>query len=605
MSALLLVQFGLSLLSAFLGGAVGWWLRGLPLRKEAKRAKPGGRQQFAADMLQNLHSTAETLRTCIEQHTECMRSIQTELNNSTSTEPAIITNAAETIIASNGLVQHRIENIRHSLADKGQEIRDCLNDTSGLLFTFASLDRQKHVYRQVLSSLEVLACEFAGEVKGHGKRLQQITGSLEQKGQTSAATVTEAVTQILDATTEVQRFIERSEERIEAQAETMHMQAILTHTDLLTSLPNRRALEAELTRVASDPISRSAMCTLMLIDLDSFAGVNKDYSHKGGDMILRQAGAKIKDLMRGRDLVVRYGGDSFAVMLSQTTLHDALPMAERVRKTLADAQLSQGTRPLKVTASIGIAQLHADEMRGPVLDRVEQALAAAQASGGNVCFRHDGRECCPVSAAFQEKQANAAEESLSLASLWHDSTVAGQPSPDASKPTVEDPTLTGRSLFSANLSRRLAEWKRGGADVSVAVMRVDQMDELIARFGVQGHNFLRQVLGRLLEATTREMDERCEFEDGLFAMILPGADKANALAIAARLRSQVRQCKVRMGRDLWDLTASIGVAHCTVANRVMDIMLCAEASMKEAARLGGDAVADSLPMQEQVTPQTV
>jgi GGDEF domain-containing protein len=88
-------------------------------------------------------------------------------------------------------------------------------------------------------------------------------------------------------------------------------------------------------------------------------------------------------------------------------------------------------------------------------------------------------------------------------------------------------------------------------------------------------------------------------------MILPGADKANALAIAARLRSQVRQCKVRMGRDLWDLTASIGVAHCTVANRVMDIMLCAEASMKEAARLGGDAVADSLPMQEQTAPQAV
>ena len=90
-------------------------------------------------------------------------------------------------------------------------------------------------------------------------------------------------------------------------------------------------------------------------------------------------------------------------------------------------------------------------------------------------------------------------------------------------------------------------------------------------------------MGRLLEAATRDMDERCEFEDGLFALLLPGTDEANALAVADRLCAQVRQCKVRMGSDLWDLTASIGVAHCSVAARVMDIMLSAEAAMRTAA----------------------
>jgi len=116
------------------------------------------------------------------------------------------------------------------------------------------------------------------------------------------------------------------------------------------------------------------------------------------------------------------------------------------------------------------------------------------------------------------------------------------------------------------------------------------MDALVARFGDQAQIFLRQVLGRLLEATTRDMDERCEFEDGLFAFLLPGADEGNALAVAERICEQVRQCKVRMGRDLWDLTASIGVAHCNVAARVMDIMLSAEAALHTAAESGGDAV---------------
>jgi len=101
---------------------------------------------------------------------------------------------------------------------------------------------------------------------------------------------------------------------------------------------------------------------------------------------------------------------------------------------------------------------------------------------------------------------------------------------------------------------------------------------------------LRQVLGRLLEAATRDMDERCEFEDGLFALLLPGTDETSALAVADRLCFQMRQCKVRMGSDLWGLTASIGVAHCSVAARVMDIMLSAEAAMRAAVDNGGDRV---------------
>jgi diguanylate cyclase (GGDEF)-like protein len=136
------------------------------------------------------------------------------------------------------------------------------------------------------------------------------------------------------------------------------------------------------------------------------------------------------------------------------------------------------------------------------------------------------------------------------------------------------------------------------------MLRVDQMSELVDRFGEQGHEFLRQVLGRLLEAATRDMDERCEFEDGLFALLLPGTDKGNALAVAERLRSQIRQCKVRMDRDLWDLSASIGVAHCTVAARVMDIMLIAEAAMEQACQNGGDAVCVGEPVSDPLAVAT-
>ncbi|MEX0641929.1 MAG: diguanylate cyclase [Pirellulales bacterium] len=591
MSSSLLIQFIAPVVAAFVGGAVGWCLRGQPNSKPAKqREQP--RKQAAAQILQSLQAAAETVRSCVEQHTECIRTIQSELDESTSTEPVIITKMAESIIESNGLVEHQCNDIRNSLNDQRREIRDWLANSDGLLFTFASLDRQKQAYNQVLASLETLAAELGGQIKGHGQRLQKISGELESCSDPTASGLSNAVTQILDATDDVQKQIAAAEQQISVQADSVQMQAILTHTDLLTSLPNRKALEAELARAAAQT-GRTPLATLLFVDLDGFSLINREYGHQGGDVILRQAAGIFKKLARGKDLVARLRGDTFALLLNQTTLHDALPFAERVRKELGDAQFSHGTHPLKVTASIGIAQLRPEEMRGAVTDRVSQALQAAKQAGGNLCFRHDGENCHPVSSAFQAKGRRAAEESLSLAALWRDSSgeeSQREPENSASAAATGDPELSGRSLFASNLSRRLSEWKRGGASVSVAVLRVDQIDELVGRFGEKGRAFLRQVLGRLMEATTRDMDERSEFEDGLFAMLLPGADEANALAVADRLCAQVRQCKVRMGSDLWDLTASIGVAHCSVAARVMDIMLSAEAAMHEAAERGGDGV---------------
>ena len=605
MSSVAFIQFSAPILAALAGGAAGWWLRGRPKPKATKpRELP--QKKVAAQVLQNLQAAAETVRSCVEQHADCIRAIKSELDEASSTEPIIITKLADSIVESTDLAQHQCDDIRQSIQSKRQELRNCLANSDRLLFTFASLDRQEQAYRQVLSSLEVLATELNTEIKGHGQRLQKISGDLEGSADNTAEGVASAVAQILDATAEVEQRVAKTEQRIVAQAQNVEMQAILTHADLLTSLPNRRALVAELQRAASQT-GQTPKATLVLIDLDSFSLVNSEYGHQGGDMILRQAAAEVKKLARGRDLVARYRGDTFALLLNQTTLHDALPIAEKVRKQLQDTQFSQGANPLRLTASVGIAQLRPEEMLAATTDRVEQAVLAAQQAGGNVCYRHDGESCVPVSSAFQAKSGQAAGESLSLAAYWRDSatTAADSPKAEAARAEEAEVELSGRSLFAANLSRRLAEWKRGGASVSVAVLRVDQMNALVERFGDQGQSFLRQVMGRLLEATTRDMDERCEFDDGLFAFLLPGTDESNALAFAERICAQVRQCKVRMGRDLWDLTASMGVAHCTEAVRVMDIMLSAEAALHTAAEKGGDAVCVGQAVQGPATVANV
>jgi diguanylate cyclase (GGDEF)-like protein len=311
--------------------------------------------------------------------------------------------------------------------------------------------------------------------------------------------------------------------------------------------------------------------------------------------------------MRGKDLAAHYGGDRYALLLHQTTLHDSLPIVERMRTTLAEAPFSHGSLPLRLTASIGVAQLLPEETPAEIVCRSQEALRAAQQAGGNSCFWHDGQASFPVSAPFKVVEGAEGSAAPTLLSMFRRSIsgIDAEEPIDSAEQNAERPTLTGRSLFVANLQRRMTEWKRGGPVVSVIVLRVDQQKELLSRFGNHAQTFLHRVLSRLLEAVTRDMDERCEFEDGLFAVLLPGADEANALAVAERLRSQIRQCKVRMSDALWDLTASIGVAHCSPGTNTVEMMRAAEGAMKQAIVEGGDAICSQQAAAEELRAAAV
>src|SRR5262249_25015817 len=154
-----------------------------------------------------------------------------------------------------------------------------------------------------------------------------------------------------------------------------------------------------------------------LVDLDKFARVNAQYGHQGGDVILRQAAGVIKQLLNGKELVARYSGDTYAILLHQTTLHDALPIVERMRSTIEQSQFSHGSLPLRMSASIGVAQLQPEESPDDLLSRAQTALRTAQQAGGNGCYWHDGAASFPVSGAFKNSEAtNGASNAPSLLS---------------------------------------------------------------------------------------------------------------------------------------------------------------------------------------------
>jgi diguanylate cyclase (GGDEF)-like protein len=145
-------------------------------------------------------------------------------------------------------------------------------------------------------------------------------------------------------------------------------------TDPLTALPNRRAHDAELTRVAARGRRHNAPTTVGVADIDLFKQVNDQYGHPAGDLVLAEVGKAIEHAARGTDFVARTGGEEFGMLFPDTPLEMALLVAERIRKAVAAASVTTPDGDtIRVTVSIGLAALAPG-------GKPEQAVAGADAA---------------------------------------------------------------------------------------------------------------------------------------------------------------------------------------------------------------------------------
>ncbi len=154
----------------------------------------------------------------------------------------------------------------------------------------------------------------------------------------------------------------------------------LASTDALTGLANRRRIVEYLDATLSDVADGDAGLSVVLFDIDHFKAVNDRYGHDVGDEVLKRVAASAIEGLRSTDLIGRYGGEEFVIILPRTDADTALQIAERVRSRIEASR--GGTQP-KVTVSLGVATTQGDDTGHVILKRADVALYAAKDAGRN------------------------------------------------------------------------------------------------------------------------------------------------------------------------------------------------------------------------------
>jgi diguanylate cyclase (GGDEF)-like protein len=157
----------------------------------------------------------------------------------------------------------------------------------------------------------------------------------------------------------------------------------LATTDTLTGLNNRGAMLASVEHLHHLAIRDKQALLLLMLDIDHFKLINDQHGHAAGDLVLQELGVILKQVVRGSDLVGRIGGEEFLLCVYKGTTTEANHLVQRLQKAIREKEFSFKGRRLKVTLSIGIAKMSADEplLLGELLQRSDMALYQAKNAG--------------------------------------------------------------------------------------------------------------------------------------------------------------------------------------------------------------------------------
>ena len=158
------------------------------------------------------------------------------------------------------------------------------------------------------------------------------------------------------------------------------------HRDPLTGTSNRAALNNSMLREVELARRHSTSLSMIVVDIDLFKSINDTYGHSVGDDVICSLTGIIDKIIRKSDMLFRFGGEEFVVLLSNTNREGALLLAERIRRGVEQTSVRTERRTIPITVSLGVATLAATDSAQSLFEKADKALYIAKSEGRN-CVR--------------------------------------------------------------------------------------------------------------------------------------------------------------------------------------------------------------------------
>jgi len=155
---------------------------------------------------------------------------------------------------------------------------------------------------------------------------------------------------------------------------------IISETDSLTGIANRRAFMEKIEEAVKISQNFNYPLSVILFDIDNFKKVNDTYGHDVGDEVLKEITKIVSNQLRKTDFFARWGGEEFMIILENTELEDAVQLAERLRKTIEAYKFKKVGY---ITVSFGVTEFKSNEDIDSLLKRLDELLYKAKKKGKN------------------------------------------------------------------------------------------------------------------------------------------------------------------------------------------------------------------------------
>jgi diguanylate cyclase len=419
-----------------------------------------------------------------------------------------------------------------------------------------------------------LAQNVVSDVGDHAAKMQAISNDLAGIDRQSAganAAVSAAMDKILAANAQLQEKLAKAEQKLEVQAAEIKAHESEARTDSLTGLANRRAFDDELKRRFSEWQRKNTPCSLALLDIDFFKKFNDTHGHQVGDEVLKQVAKVLQAQSREYDLPCRYGGEEFGVVLANTDAVAACKVAERIRAAIEASTTVCGSKSLKVTCSLGVAQFFANDEVTRLIRRADDALYASKKAGRNCGHWNTGATHVPITAP---EQALPAEEVEPAVEEIEETTTNGVP--------LDQQSPTG-ATFVQMLKRRVAESYRFGLPLSVICLKLEDYEAMNRKHGSAAARQLIDRASPIVEKGLREMDVMAKLENGEFVIMLPGNTQFEAERSAKRIAAAADSCSLSIAGTTFQLQFCYGIGELRPHDTAQELLARARQDLAAAA----------------------